>query len=265
MNRRKFLTTAGIVLAGGLFLPKVIRGKNLTDRLKTFSKEINHYKSDKADRDLYLIYQKHAVTANIGFSERFEQESIRESIECQKNIYRILENLYHNKKINLITLEGLSKNYLNDIYNFTSHISKEKWNYLQRLEQGDDSLLKAFLERSSIHSGALLIGENYPKLLFTGWEERENLDLSDKLMQKFIRSKRTSTIEIDNLCHIRSKNSIENSLVIGNILFDKRYISNKNCAIIIGYAHKKDYESLIEKIENNQTHYNLIEITPKGI
>ncbi len=250
--------------------PAIVAKEVSSQDINNYILEKEEFVTDPGKRNIYIIYQKHAVEAE--FLDRgIVQETIESSRECQVSIYRIIEHLYNNRGLRLIVNEGVFHDDFFDVDNPDIMKKAGLSSVTEKIEAGNDNILRALL---SDYGGATLIGLLYNDLYITGYEEKGTAATNDMMRELFGVNKqgkidpesmeRMRELEED-IRKKRSMNALKYAIKHADELYEKGLIDNHDAAIVIGYGHKPDYRQTINVAKEGKTDFNLIIYTPKGI
>ena len=257
--------------------------ENVLNNIKGKLKRIDDYveiivdlSTDNSKRTVYFILQSHNIDG-FGHEKSVEDKFRRDVSKNQISIYRIVENLYNEKGLQIIINEGMLFDDRTDIDNpfyFKEVLDSKKQGKYEAtkrlLESGADKILETVMINTGI-GGAELFGRIYDGLCVLGFEEKNTYEEGAYLMRRLntrdlSREERKETFRqfLEN-SKKRSDDALKYALEYSDELFNLGHIKNKNVAIVSGEMHLRDYGELIKKLEvGEELSYNLVFITPKG-
>ena len=230
--------------------------------------------SDSANQTIYFVFQGHQSP----FKEFTLEEEISkiDAIENQLSIYHILDYLSKEKNINMVCSEGIYFYDSLDIempYFFNKLASENKSlnELINSIKEGNDIEVINLLLSTGLTSGNLF-PLLYESVFLTGFEDEKNdryFELVDYLTNHPEENTKAIEKKLFNLQReyitLRSSDAITYCTANAEKLHNKKLISNKDFAIVIGAAHSGDYKEIIEEIKGGKRNLNLVLIYPEGI
>ena len=203
-------------------------------------------------RNLYIIFQKHP-SSKLGLDEKekaifYLVEGVFKNQVC---VYRILEDLFKNKNLELIVSEGLYYDDYADITYKDKNFKNIFPESIEAIEKGNNKPIINYVYLKDRPSSEL-IGVIYPELYVIGFEDKA-IKTPDRPLG-FLDTRKQ-----------RSMNALKYALKHSEEFYKKGITKNKDAAIVIGGMHILDYKEITKKAEKGETDYNLIYIFLRGI
>jgi|WetSurMetagenome_2_1015567.scaffolds.fasta_scaffold173940_2 hypothetical protein len=235
--------------------------------------------NDPGKRNLYIVFQVHNLKG-FDLPEEISKEIDNKVAKIQVPVYRILEDLYKNKGLQVIACEGLDKNNQDDIENprsFQETMERSKGGLtIERAREisRNDGVLEKLIAGQGLPAH-ILVSWMYEDLYAVGQEDKEIMDRAAdyaQKMQNLVLIKKVEgkdkemfdewNSEFGKLNRERSLRAIYNSMENSNKLYNQGKVKNRDVAIVIGMAHLDDYTDLAVQAEQGKTDFNIIMIVP---